>query len=144
LLVRLDQNIEQISLATVILGCLASVLLILVMLIVLSDRTRGKEKMFIVLSRKTSFSSTMVFMHDCHSGHIDPGEFPHAWTDSLYCILFGLHLIGIVKSGERLFEVVCHVQRRYSSLFISRYHRLASGIVMHGSLYSLGHGASVW
>ena len=44
-LVRLDQDIKQIPLATVILGCLAIVLLILVILIVLSDRTRGKKRL---------------------------------------------------------------------------------------------------
>ena len=98
-LVSLDQDIIQIPLAIVILGCLAIVLLILVILIVLSNRTRGKETIWNFLRRKTSFSPTLVVMHDCHSCRPDRGEFSHARTDSLHCILLGLHHVGIVKSG---------------------------------------------
>jgi len=90
----LDNNIIQIPLTIVIIGCLASAFLLIVLLIILNDRTRGENINFCKIKKYkffSLFSTTIYVSDDFNIFNNNCGIFFNAWINFMHCILYRIY-----------------------------------------------------
>jgi len=102
----LDNDIIQIPLAIVIIGSLACTFLLLVLFMVLNDRTRGIEDFFLNIQKKKNLklfvSTTIYTSQDSLCFNICCRMFSILGNYFMCSILLRIYYIGIIINRKRL------------------------------------------